>query len=88
MRSPFEVAPEEPIVALLREQAAARLGREPAVRGHSAWMDAAFISAAGIPTVVFGPDGAGAHAVEEWVDLASVRECAEVLLATASAFCV
>ena len=88
MRAPFEVSPDEPIVALLRERAAARLGREPAVRGHSAWMDAAFISAAGIPTVVFGPDGAGAHAVEEWVDLASVRTCAEVLLATAIAFAV
>jgi acetylornithine deacetylase len=88
VRAPFEVSPDEPIVALLRERAAARLGREPAVRGHSAWMDAAFISAAGIPTVVFGPDGAGAHAVEEWVDLASVRSCAEVLLATALAFVV
>ncbi len=88
VRAPFEVSPDEPIVALLRERAAARLGREPAVRGHSAWMDAAFISAAGIPTVVFGPDGAGAHAVEEWVDLASVRTCAEVLLATAIAFAV
>ncbi len=88
VREPFEVAPSEPIVELLREQVAARLGHEPKVRGHSAWMDAAFISAAGIPTVVFGPDGAGAHAVEEWVDLASVRACAEVLLATATAFCV
>ncbi len=87
VRKPFEVAPEEPIVALLHECATAQLGREPAVRGHSAWMDAAFTSAAGIPTVVFGPDGAGAHAVEEWVDLASVRECAQVLLATARAFC-
>jgi acetylornithine deacetylase len=87
VRSPFEVAPDEPIVALLREQVAAQLGREPAVRGHSAWMDAAFIAAAGIPTVVFGPDGAGAHAVEEWVDLASVRECATVLLATAKELC-
>jgi acetylornithine deacetylase len=87
VRPPFEVAPDEPIVALLRERAAARLGREPAVRGHSAWMDAAFIAAAGIPTVVFGPDGGGAHAVEEWVDLASVRDCAEVLLAAAVEFC-
>jgi acetylornithine deacetylase len=87
VRAPFEVSPEEPIVALLRECAASQLGREPAVRGHSAWMDAAFSSAAGIPTVVFGPDGGGAHAVEEWVDLASVRDCAQVLLATARAFC-
>jgi acetylornithine deacetylase len=87
VRAPFEVSPEEPIVALLRDCAASQLGREPAVRGHSAWMDAAFSSAAGIPTVVFGPDGGGAHAVEEWVDLASVRDCAEVLRASASAFC-
>jgi acetylornithine deacetylase len=57
------------------------------VRGHSAWMDAAFVAAAGIPTVVFGPEGGGAHAVEEWVELDSVRACAEVLLATARAFC-
>lgn len=88
VRPPFEVAPDEPIVALLHERAAALLGREPEIRGHSAWMDAAFIAAAGIPTVVFGPDGGGAHAVEEWVELDSVRACAEVLLATAIAFCV
>ena len=88
VRAPFEVSPQEPIVGLLCDQVAAQLGHEPKVRGHSAWMDAAFISAAGIPTVVFGPDGAGAHAVEEWVDLASVRKCAEVLLATATAFAV
>jgi acetylornithine deacetylase len=50
-------------------------------------MDAALIGAAGIPTVVFGPHGGGAHAIDEWVDIASVRECAEVLLATATAFC-
>ena len=87
VRAPFEVAPDEPIVALVHQQATALLGREPKIRGHSAWMDAAFIAAAGIPTVVFGPDGGSAHAVEEWVELDSVRACAEVLLATASAFC-
>jgi acetylornithine deacetylase len=86
-RRPFEVAESEPIVALVRAHARERLGRAPAVRGHSAWMDAAFTSAAGIPTVVFGPDGAGAHAVEEWVDLGSVRDCTGVLIAAAEAFC-
>jgi acetylornithine deacetylase len=87
VRAPFEVDPAEPIVAVLRERATAHLGREPRMQGHSAWMDAAFTSAAGIPTVVFGPAGAGAHETEEWVDLASVGDCAEVLLATAAAFC-
>jgi acetylornithine deacetylase len=88
VRDPFEVSPDEPIVTLLRATVAKQLGREPKVRGHSAWMDAAFIAAAGVPTVVFGPDGAGAHALEEWVDLASVRACTETLIATARAFCV
>jgi acetylornithine deacetylase len=87
VRDPFEVAPQEPIVTLLRATVAEQLGREPNVRGHSAWMDAAFIAAAGIPTVVFGPDGAGAHAIEEWVDLGSVQACAEVLVAAAAAHC-
>jgi acetylornithine deacetylase len=45
------------------------------------------LSLAGIPTVLFGPAGAGAHAAEEWVDLESVRVCAEVYLAAALAFC-
>ena len=86
-RAPFEVADDAPIVAAVHAAAAARLGRRPRLLGHSAWMDAAFTSAAGIPTVVFGPDGAGAHAVEEWVELDSVRTCAEVLADVAAAYC-
>ena len=50
-------------------------------------MDAAFIQAAGIPTVVFGPGGEGAHAVEEWVDLESVEACAEGLVLAARDLC-
>ena len=50
-------------------------------------MDAALIQAAGIPTVVFGPAGAGAHAVEEWVDLSSVDACADGLVVAARELC-
>ena len=87
MREPFEVNADEAIVDVVRRQAAAVLGREPEVVGAPYWMDAAFTSAAGIPTVVFGPRGAGAHATDEWVDLASVRSCAETLVAAAAEFC-
>jgi acetylornithine deacetylase len=85
-RAPFEVDPQAAIVEAVRRHAAL-LGHDPAVVGHSGWMDAAVLSAAGIPTVVFGPAGAGAHAVEEWVDLASVASCAAVLEAVARDFC-
>jgi acetylornithine deacetylase len=87
VREPFEVDPGEPIVREVLAQATALLGAMPELSGHAAWMDAAFISAAGIPTVVFGPGGTGAHAVEEWADLDSLVACAEVVSATAMAFC-
>ncbi len=87
LRDAFEVSEDEPIVQVVRRQAAALLGREPAIIGATAWMDSAILSAAGIPTVVFGPGGEGAHAVVEWVDLEQVGRCVEVLVACAGEFC-
>ena len=63
------------------------LGAKPEVVGDHPWMDAAFTAAAGIPTVVFGPGGAGAHAVEEYGDLRSVERCAAVLIEMARRLC-
>jgi len=87
VRDAFEVPEDEPLVQVVRRQAAALLGQEPAIVGATAWMDSAILSAAGIPTVVFGPGGEGAHAVVEWVDLEEVGRCAEVLVACAGEFC-
>ncbi len=87
VRDAFEVSENEPIVQVVRRQAAALLGQEPAIVGATAWMDSAILSAAGIPTVIFGPGGAGAHAVVEWVDLEQVGRCVEVLVACAGEFC-
>jgi acetylornithine deacetylase len=87
VREPFAVDPQAAIVALLRGAARSVLGAEPEVVGDHPWMDAAFTAAAGIPTVVFGPGGAGAHAVEEYGDIASVQRCAEVLIELARQFC-
>jgi acetylornithine deacetylase len=87
VREPFEVDPAADIVAVVRAAAARTLGAEPEIVGHSAWMDAAFLSAAGIPTVVFGPTGEGAHAIEEHVELESVEQVAEIVIETARHFC-
>jgi len=67
--------------------AEALTGKPAEVYGETYWMDAALIQAAGIPTVVFGPDGWGAHAVDEWVDLASVDACSDALVAAAHDLC-
>jgi acetylornithine deacetylase len=85
---PFAVAAVEPIVIELRRQADVVLGHAPAFVGSAGWMDAAILSAAGIPAVIFGPGGEGLHAVVEWVDLGQAERCRTILLATATAFCV
>jgi acetylornithine deacetylase len=87
VREPFEVDPSADIVTAVRAVATSTLGTEPEIVGHSAWMDAAFLSAAGIPTVVFGPTGEGAHAVEEHVELESVEQVAEIVTETVRRFC-
>jgi acetylornithine deacetylase len=87
VRPAFGVPEDAPIVQTLRAQATEVLGQCPAVIGQSFWMDAAFFAGAGIPTVIFGPHGAGAHSTEEWVDLDSVDACRQVLISTVRAFC-
>ena len=87
VRSPLETPVGAPIISAVRQAAGDALGRLVEPAGVSFWTDAASLHEAGIPTVLFGPLGAGAHAVEEWVDLASVQTCAEIYLATAAAFC-
>lgn len=87
VRSPLETPADAAILTAVQQAAVVALGRPVKPTGVSFWTDAASLHAAGIPTVLFGPLGAGAHAAEEWVDLASVQTCAEVYLATAAAFC-
>jgi acetylornithine deacetylase len=86
-RSSFEVARTAPIVNAVLDAATRVLGASPEVIGEPYWMDAALLSEVGIDTVVIGPSGAGAHALEEWVDLDSVAKVADILTQAAQAFC-
>lgn len=87
VRDPFEISADAPIVQLLHEKIRSEIGHTPKIYGDTPWMDTAILAQASIPAVIFGPTGAGAHAVEEWVDLESVAQCADVLTATVAAFC-
>jgi acetylornithine deacetylase len=87
VRSPFEVSGEEEIVRVLADEVARTTGREPRIYGETPWFDSALIAAAGIPTVIFGPGGGGAHAAVEWSNLSEVRRCADILSAVARRFC-
>jgi acetylornithine deacetylase len=86
-REPFETPASEPLVGAVARAASGVLGRKAEVVGVSYWADSAFLSAAGIPTVLFGPAGGGAHAEVEWVSLSATVACARVLTAAATAVC-
>jgi acetylornithine deacetylase len=86
-RDGLEVPADAAIVQAVRGAATTVLGAEPKTFGAAWWMDSAILGASGIPTVIFGPTGEGAHAVVEWVDLDSVQRCVEVLVEAATTFC-
>jgi acetylornithine deacetylase len=86
-REPLTMPEDEPIVSMLVELATSTLGRRPQIVGAPFWTDGALLFAAGIPTVVFGPRGEGAHADTEWVDLDDLASLAQIVLTTAEAFC-
>ncbi|MGE0354348.1 MAG: M20/M25/M40 family metallo-hydrolase [Gemmatimonadales bacterium] len=78
-RDSFEVPGSAAIARAARTAATEVLGAAPEEVGQSHWMDAAFLAAAGIETVIIGPAGAGAHAAVEWVDAASVVQLSRLL---------
>jgi acetylornithine deacetylase len=77
-RPPYEVPAGHPLPGLLGDALAA-LGQPVAEVGMSFWTDAAILGAAGIPTVLFGPGGAGLHGREEYVHVADVLTCRDAL---------
>ena len=86
-RSPLETPETDAIVHSVIHAASKVLDHLPELSGVAYWTDAATLGAAGIPSVLFGPSGGGAHAAEEWVELDSVSACAEIYLETAKEFC-
>lgn len=50
------------------------------------WTDAALLSEAGIPSLVFGPEGEGLHGINEWVDVQSVKVVEQVMRETIDRF--
>jgi acetylornithine deacetylase len=84
-RSPYEIDPGHRLPDLLRA-AATEVGHTPQRVGMTFWTDAAILGGAGIPSVLFGPGGAGLHSVEEYVRVREVEICRDALAALARTF--
>ena len=86
VRGPLMPRPDATVARAAIEAITAVTGTPPEVVGAPYWLDAAIFADAGIPSVNYGPSGAGAHEAVEWVDAASVVTCAQVLVEAARRF--
>jgi acetylornithine deacetylase len=82
-RSPYEIAANHELPRAMLQAA----GSSAAAIGMSFWTDAAILGDAGIPSILYGPTGAGLHSVEEWVDAQSVLTCRDALVALTREWC-
>jgi acetylornithine deacetylase len=85
-RPAYEIPRNHELPGLLAAAVEAEGGR-PVVSGATFWTDAAILGGAGIPSVLYGPGGAGLHSIEEYVILDDVIACRNALAELAVRFC-
>src|SRR5437762_4247871 len=78
-RPAYEVARDHALPRALCD-ALRRAGGEPQITGASFWTAAAVPGHARLPSILFGPGGAGLHSTEEYVTLADVLMCRDALV--------
>lgn len=86
-RNPYEIDPQADIVRTVYAATQQTLSAEPKTYGELWWMDSALLGEAGIETVIIGPTGGGLHADEEWVEVDSVVQLAQILAHSALTYC-
>jgi acetylornithine deacetylase len=86
-RQPFQASDSEPIVQATLATVERVTGRPAVRRGEPFWTDCALLADAGIPCLLFGVDGGGAHAATEWVTLDSLETVTRVLTDIIDDYC-
>jgi acetylornithine deacetylase len=85
-RPAYEIPADHELPGLVAG-ALAQAGGQPRIGGASFWTDAAVLGHAGIPSLLFGPGGAGLHSVEEYVNVQDVVTCRDTLVELVRRFC-
>lgn len=85
-RPPFNCSEDDPFIVTALK-GIRKVMEDPVVRGESAWSDCALLSGAGIPTMAFGPKGAGLHGKKEHASVESIKEITDALTQIAIEFC-
>jgi acetylornithine deacetylase len=83
---PYELPANNEVPDML-EESMKKVGRNTTRNGMSFWTDGAILGKAGIPSVVFGPGGAGLHSIEEYVRIDEVIACRNAIVEFVRVFC-
>ena len=86
-RAPYEIDEKHPFVQLFDTHARAVLGHKPTVISGTYWTDSALLSEKGIPTLLFGVQGEGAHAAQEFASARSIEQVTDVFTNVIAEFC-
>ncbi|HSS35924.1 MAG TPA: M20/M25/M40 family metallo-hydrolase [Patescibacteria group bacterium] len=86
-RGPFEARGHERLWAALDAATREVLGTALVAAGENAWMDAALMQDAGIPTVSVGASGDHFHAPDEWVSVSELVTVGDILERAIVGFC-
>jgi acetylornithine deacetylase/succinyl-diaminopimelate desuccinylase-like protein len=86
-RRPFEADHENVLTKIVLREAETTLGHPPIIRAEPFWTDAALLAERGIPALLFGVDGSGAHAATEWATIDSIEKVTSTLIRVAQDFC-
>ena len=85
-RPAYELPPDHELPRALAG-ALSDVGGTSRIGGASFWTDAAVLGHAGIPSILFGPGGAGLHSIKEYVNVADVALCRDALVELIRRFC-
>jgi acetylornithine deacetylase len=86
-RPAYEIARDHALPQALARAATRACGAAVPFSAMTFWTDAAALGDAGIPSVLFGPGGAGLHGIEEYVIVEHVLRCRDALAALAEEWC-
>jgi succinyl-diaminopimelate desuccinylase len=86
-RAAFEAPSASPLVSIVLTEVERALGRPAGTRGEPFWTDAGLVAEAGIPCVLVGADGIGAHAAREVATVSSLARLARLLEGSVREFC-
>ncbi len=87
VRNGYEIDSKHPLVETLLRAIERQTGTGIVPVGGGGWKDSAILGASGIPTVIFGAGGQGAHSPNEWVELSKVMNCSRIIADMIVALC-